>query len=175
MITVAQYCGKEKYDGSKDLIDMLQSKHIDAEYKRWINGYPLRLIVLQNLKEERFQTGLRELIGVMKRSSDPKELLRYYEENKRRFAQLDDVAIETIGIMIGNTHLIHCKQEEGGLDMCKAFDDVREEGKIEGKAEGEDRYARLAKELCLRERMADIIEAATNLEFRNRLYQEFSI
>ena len=34
---------------------------------------------------------------------------------------------------------------------------------------------KLLKELCLRERMADIIEAATNLEFRNRLYQEFSI
>ena len=150
---------------------MLQSKQISSEYKKWINGYPLHLVVLQDLKEELFQTGLRELIGVMKRSSDVKELVRYYEENKGRFAKLDEVAIETIGIMIGNTNLIHCKQEEGGLDMCKAFDDVREEGKIEG----EERYARLAKELCLRERMADIIEAATNVEFRNRLYQEFSI
>ena len=28
-------------------------------------------------------------------------------------------------------------QEEGGLDMCKAFEDEREEGKAEGKAEGE--------------------------------------
>ena len=171
LITVALYCGKEEYDGCKDLTDMLQSKQIDAEYKKWINGYPLHLIVLQELKEELFQTGLRELIGVMKRSSEQKELLQYYEENKSRFARLDDVTIETIGSMIGNNNLMECKQEEGGLDMCKAFEDVREEGKIEG----EDRYARLAKELCLRERMADIIEAATNLEYRNRLYQEFSI
>ncbi len=27
-------------------------------------------------------------------------------------------------------------QEEGGLDMCKAFEDEREEGKEEGKMEG---------------------------------------
>lgn len=135
--------------------------------------------MLQELEEEYFQTGLRELIGVIKRSSNKKELLKYYEDNKSRFAALDNLAIETIGIMIGNTNLLEYKQEGGGLDMCKAFEDVREEGKIEGKiegkAEGEERYARLAKELCLCERMADIIEAATNLEFRHRLYQEFGI
>ena len=28
------------------------------------------------------------------------------------------------------------EQEEGGLDMCKAFEDERAEGKAEGKAEG---------------------------------------
>ncbi len=175
LITIALYCGTVKYDGCNDLADMVQSKQIDAEYRKWINGYPLRVIMLRELKEELFQTGLRELIGVMKRSLDKDELLKYYTDNKKRFGELDDLAIETIGIMIGNTNLIECKQEGGGLDMCKAFEDVREEGKIEGKIEGEERYARLAKELCLRERMADIIEAASNLEYRNRLYQEFSI
>lgn len=132
MITVALYCGNEKYDGCNDLLDVLKSDQIDAEYRKWIVGYPLHIIILQNLNEECFQTGLRELIGVMKRSSDKNVLLEYYYENRERFAQLDDFTIETIGIMIGNKHLINFKQEQGGLDMCKAFDDAKEEGKMEG-------------------------------------------
>jgi len=175
LITVALYCGNETYDGCNDLSDMLQLSQTEAEYREWINGYPLRIVVLQELPEEYFQTGLREVIGVLKRSTDKNALLEYYQNNIDRFAKLDDLAIETIGVMIGNTNLIAYKQKQGGLDMCKAFDDVRAEGKIEGIVEGEERYARLAKELCLRERVADIIEAATNLEFRHRLYQEFSI
>lgn len=171
LITVALYCGTEQYDGCNDLQDMLKSDQIDAEYRKWIVGYPLHIIILQNLNEECFQTGLRELIGVMKRSADKKALLEYYIENRERFSELDDFTIETMGIMIGNERLINFKQEEGGLDMCKAFEDAREEGKIEA----EERYAKLTKELYNRKRMTDILKAATNIEYRNCLYQEFRL
>uniref|UniRef100_UPI004057014C hypothetical protein n=1 Tax=Acetatifactor sp. TaxID=1872090 RepID=UPI004057014C len=175
LITVALYCGTEKYDGCNDLSDMLNSKYIDTEYGKWISGYPLHVIVLQDLQEEYFKTGLRELIGVMKRSSDSEALLEYCNENRERFEKLDDFTIETIGVMIGNQNLIQFKQERGGLDMCKAFEMVKEEGRLEGKIEGEERYAKLTRELYIRERMADILQAATNIEYRNRLYQEFRI
>uniref|UniRef100_UPI004055A7F0 hypothetical protein n=1 Tax=Acetatifactor sp. TaxID=1872090 RepID=UPI004055A7F0 len=132
LITVALYCGTEKYDGCNDLMDVLKLEQIETEYRKWVTGYPLHIIILQDLKEEYFQTGLRELIGVMKRSSDKNALLEYYSENKERFAVLDDITIETIGIMIGNTQLIKFKQERGGVDMCKAFEDAKLEGKQEG-------------------------------------------
>ena len=136
LITVVLYCGIEKYDGCTDLRDMLKLEQIETECREWIVGYPLHIITLQELNEEKFQTGLRELIGVMKRSSDKEALLEYYNDNRERFSGLDDLTIETIAIMIGNKQLIECKQEEGGLDMCKAFDDVRLEGKMEGRIEG---------------------------------------
>lgn len=171
LITVALYCGTDDYDGCNDLKDVLKLGKINTEYRRWISGYSTNIIILQQLEEENFRTGLRELIGVMKRCSDKDALLKYYEENKERFAMLDEPAIETISIMLGNRNIMECRQEEGGIDMCKAFDDA----KIEGKIEGEERYAKLTRELCLRERMADIIKAAENVEFRNRLYREFSL
>ena len=175
LITVALYCGTENYDGCNDLKDVLKLEKIRTEYRELVAGYPTNVIILRQLDEKNFRTGLRELIGVMKRCSDNKELLQYYEDNKGRFASLDETAVETISVMLGNKNIIECRQEEGGIDMCKAFDDVRNEGRIEGKIEGEERYAKLTRELCLRERMADIIEAAGNVEFRNRLYREFSL
>ncbi len=179
LITVALYCGTEQYDGCKDLKDMLGLKQIDAEYRKWIIGYPLHIVVLQDLQEEYFQSGLRELIGVLKRSTKKASLLQYYQENQERFARLDDLTIETIGILIGNKKLVQFKQEQGGLDMCKAFEDAKmeglKEGLKEGLLEGEERYARLTKELCMRQRMTDILKAATNMEYRNQLFQEFSI
>ncbi len=183
LITVALYCGAEQYDGCNNLSDMLKSEQIETEFRKWIAGYPLHLIVLRDLREEYFHTGLRELIGVIKRSGDREALLQYYQEHKERFAKLDEVTVETIGIMIGNHKLLQYPQEQGGLDMCKAFEDAKEEGIREGIkegikegiVEGEERYARLTRELYIRERMADIMEAAINMEYRNRLFQEFHL
>lgn len=60
----------------------------------------------------------------------------YYLEHKERFRQLDDISINVMGVLIGKRTLKFFPQEEGGLDMCKAFEDEREEGRAEGRAEG---------------------------------------
>lgn len=57
----------------------------------------------------------------------------YYLEHKERFRQLDDISINVMGVLIGKRTLKFFPQEEGGLDMCKAFEDEREEGRAEGK------------------------------------------
>lgn len=136
LITAALYCGDEEYDGCHDLKDVLKLDYIETECREWISGYPTRIVVLSELDECNFQTGLRELIGVTKRKGNKEALLAYYEENKERFAKLDLQTIETIGVMIGNKKLPEFKQEEGGLDMCKAFDDAKMEGRLEGRLEG---------------------------------------
>ena len=41
-----------------------------------------------------------------------------------------------MGALIGNSKLKMFKQEEGGLDMCKAFEDERLEGRLEGERIG---------------------------------------
>lgn len=38
-------------------------------------------------------------------------------------------------------------QEGGGLDLCKAFEDEREEGRMEGKAEGKAEGERIGREM----------------------------
>jgi hypothetical protein len=48
---------------------------------------------------------------------------------------LDEISIDTMGVLIGKKSLKLFPQEEGGLDMCKAFEDEREEGIRVGREE----------------------------------------
>ena len=63
---------------------------------------------------------------------DEDAMKAYYLEHRERFRQLDDDSINVMGVLIGKRTLKMFPQEEGGLDMYKAFEDEREEGREEG-------------------------------------------
>jgi len=98
--------------------------------------YSLQLYSLKDLDEMCFETGLRELVAIFKRSKDRVDMKEYYEEHKERFRLLDTTVIDAMGALIGISKLKLFKQEGRGLDLCKAFEDEREEGREEGFAEG---------------------------------------
>ena len=87
---------------------------------------------MKDLQEENYETGLREIIAIFKRSKDREAMKQYYQEHKERFRELDEISIDTMGVLIGKKSLRMLPQEEGGLDMCKAFEDERAEGREEG-------------------------------------------
>lgn len=60
---------------------------------------------------------------------------------------LDELSIDTLGVLIGNNKLRMFKQENGGLDMCKAFEDERLEGRLEGERIGEENLRQAIKNL----------------------------
>ena len=91
---------------------------------------------MKDLQEENYETSLREIIAIFKRSKDREAMKQYYLEHKERFRELDEISIDTMGVLIGKKSLRLFPQEEGGLDMCKAFEDERAEGKAEGREEG---------------------------------------
>ncbi len=97
-----------------------------------IVDYPFSLYQLKDLREENYQTCLREIIAVFKRSKNREAIKKYYLEHKKRFEQMDELAVDLMGEVIGNRKLRMFKQEKGGVDMCKAFEDEREEGREEG-------------------------------------------
>ena len=98
------------------------------------------------LQEENYETSLREIIAILKRSKDREAMKEYYLEHKERFRELDEISIDTMGVLIGKKSLKLFPQEGGGLDLCKAFEDEREEGRIEGKEEGKAEGERIGRE-----------------------------
>ena len=105
---------------------------MEPEYRELLEDYRVKIYNLKDLKEENYQSGWREIIAVFKRSKDKEAMKAYYLEHKERFRQLDDTSIKVMGVLIGKRTLNLFAQEEGGLDMCKAFEDEREEGREEG-------------------------------------------
>lgn len=111
-----------------------EREELRAKYKHMISNCHMNLITLQDIDETKLTTGLRELIGVMKRSGNKEALYAYCKENEERFFRLDEETIDTIQVMLNQENILKYKEKKGGIDMCKAFDDMRTEGKIEGQA-----------------------------------------
>ncbi len=98
------------------------------EFYKLLQDYRVAIFNLRELEEENYETSLREIIAIFKRSKDREAMKQYYLEHKERFRQLDEISIDTMGVLIGKKSLRLFPQEEGGLDMCKAFEDERAEG-----------------------------------------------
>ena len=58
-----------------------------------------------SLQEENYETSLREIIAIVKRSKDREAMKQYYLEHKERFRQLDEISIDTMGVLIGKRSL----------------------------------------------------------------------
>ncbi|MBQ6886375.1 MAG: Rpn family recombination-promoting nuclease/putative transposase [Lachnospiraceae bacterium] len=132
VVVIMFYHGTGEYEGCTDLYGMLELDGENAVYKEFITNYRMNLITLQDIKEEKFKTGLKQLIGVMKCSKDKNALQEYMEENFEEFSHMDEETFDTISVMVNQKDLIKykkkCQNEEGMVNMCRAIEDIREEG-----------------------------------------------
>ena len=135
------------------------------------------------MQEEQFETGLREVIGMMKRGRDKNAMREYCRKNEERFRRLDEETYDVISVMIHHRKLEeykeNCRVEKGRIDMCQALEemmeDSRQEGRQEGLLDGEKRLADLVSMLLTTGRVEDIRKAMDNSEFRRELYRECGI
>ena len=143
VVTVAFYHGKKKYNGCKDLHSMLNWNEKTNKYLPYVANYKVNLVTPEDLDENYFKTGLRELIGILKRREDKESMAAFMEDNKSRFQNLDDETYEVIGILSGYKNLLKRKEknrnEEGGIDMCRAFEEMVQDGVRKGEKIGEER------------------------------------
>jgi len=134
--TICLYCGTDVYDGPCGIMEMMDVEGLSKEYKNLLKDYRVKIYNLKELEEENYETSLREIIAIFKRSKDREAMKQYYLEYKERFRELDEISIDTMGVLIGKKSLKLFPQEGGGLDLCKAFEDEREEGRVQGREEG---------------------------------------
>lgn len=145
VVTIVFYHGSKKYDGCRNLHDMLDLKGENRSFLPYIADYHMNLITLDDINEEKCETGLRDLIGFLKCREDKNKLKEYCKENEERISEMDEETFDAISVMINSRELIKNKEKYreskgGNVNMCKAMEDwaeeLKQEGKIEGKAEG---------------------------------------
>ena len=112
---------------------------------------------------------------------------KYVRENKSIFAQLSEDTYDLLTAMSGIKQMALMKDairtEKGGLDMCKAFDDMQAEwelkgerrGKRKGRREGEDSMGKLWQILFPAGRYEDLMLASTDRNYRKKLMKEVGI
>ncbi len=156
--TIGLYCGADEYDGPNGIMNMLDVEGLSKEIKNLLKDYQVKIYNLKDLAEENYETSLREIIAIFKRSKDREAMKQYYLEHKERFRELDEISIDTMGVLIGKRSLKLFPQEGGGVDLCKAFEDEREEGRMQGKAEGRTEGERIGREKGAFDMLCDLVK-----------------
>lgn len=187
-VTIVFYHGKGKWKAPAQLYEMLDVAGMDETLENLLENYRIHVICLEELKEENFKTGLRELIGLMKRRDDKNAMKKYCAENAVRFEHIDedtyDVICRLLNLKIllkGKAKYKNCERED--FNMCKAFDEMVKDGEMRGekrgekrgKKMGEERLGNLMEKLLKENRLEEALNASRNISLRKRLYQEYGI
>lgn len=145
VISLVFYHGKENWNGPRSLYDMMGFDEnlfgID-EIKMCLPDYRLNLVYAGEIEHpEQFQTSLQHIFTMLKYNSNKKTLYEYVKTNKEELRQMDDDSVLAVLALLGGQKRLmklmeESKEQKEGLDMCKAIDDLIEDGKAEGKIEG---------------------------------------
>ena len=125
---------------------------------------------------ERFHTEFRKVMKFIKYSENKKALQDMLREDK----SFETVSRDTANVINAVTHSgLKIPENEEVVNMCKAIEDIRTEGYNEGRDkgynEGENRLGTLIIKLSNLGRIEDISKAASDSDFRQKLYKEFQI
>ena len=90
-------------------------------FRKYTANYRINLVTLADLQEERFETGLREVIGMMKRGRDKDAMREYCRKNEERLRRLDDETYDVISGWIHHSKMAaykeNCGVEKGRIDI----------------------------------------------------------
>ena len=105
------------------------------------------------------------------------------EENRERFERLEEDAYDVIAALTNSSELTALKEqyrEEGsGINMCQAIREMIEDGRMEGRAQGEvvgeNRINELNRRLLSDGRQNDLIRAVQDAKYQKELLREYKL
>ena len=134
IITLVLYVGKNKiWDGERSLYGMLE---MDEKVKPFVNDFKLNLFDYHDYDSfEMFKTENRFLFEMLSCGSDKKRM-QYILNKDANYKSLDRITVDTVSGILKldiNWSLFARRDDEGRevFDVCKAFEDYKEEGKQE--------------------------------------------
>lgn len=142
VITLVVYCGTaHPWDGARCLHDLLD---IDEELKEFVSNYRLNLYDCHEHDTfDEYHTGLRQLFETVRYGRDKKQLKRIIEESKEAYNNIDSDTRELLEVIakvkIPEEYKV-VKNGEERFEMCKAFEDYRLEGRLEGERDGMQKH-----------------------------------
>ncbi len=137
VITLVVYCGMDHpWDGARCLYDLLD---IDDETKAFVTNYRLNLYDCHEHDTfDEYRTGLRQLFETVRYGKDKEQFKKVIEEKKEAYNNIDSDTREVLEVIakvkIPEEYKV-VKNGEEWFEMCKAMEDLRLEGKMEGRQE----------------------------------------
>lgn len=141
VMTLVVYWGEEKWQGANnlhDIIDFGEDEVLAKELKAVLPEYPIHILDLSQVHDYgNFQSELRIMSELYDRKNNIEEFRNYIEEHEE-CKEMDNETYWALCVLLNAKELkVRTPQGEGGkTDMCKALQDLLEEGRQEGRIEG---------------------------------------
>lgn len=138
IITLVVYFGADaSWDGAKCLYDLLE---IEDELKEYVTNYRLNLYDCHEHDTfEEYKTGLRQVFEAVRYGKDKEKLRKVMEQNYEAYSRIDSETKKMLEV-VANVRIPEAfkivEEGEERYDMCKAFEDMKQEGYDEGIEKG---------------------------------------
>ena len=130
VITITVYFGSKPWDGPRSLFEMFDIE--DQEILKYVSDYKLNLIVPAEIADpEKFRTSFGSVMSFIASSHDKSKMKELLKKNSG-FRLNDRDARRVIESCTSTKIDEDYYTDEGGINMCKAWEDYRLEGKEEG-------------------------------------------
>lgn len=150
IITLVVYFGIDSaWDGARCLYDLLD---IEEELKEYVTNYRMNLYDFHDHDTfDEYKTGLRQVFETVRYAKDKGKLREVIEENREAYSRLDSDTRNMLEVVANIRIPEKCKVLEEGeerYNMCKAFEDMRQEGFDEGIEKGIEKGIRALIQTC---------------------------
>ena len=181
VIEFVLYWGIPRWRGSHNTRRLFRKRQLSKEAWNYIDEIELHVFEMRHLPEETrnlFQSDMRIVVDFLAQGSD-------YRSDRKIVHKA--ALIKMIMVLSGDTDTDCVEQwisewgirEEDEIKMCELFEQYvrlgKAEGKTEGMAEGEDRFAFLVQSLMNSGRNEDLKRALSDRGYRKQLYMEIGL
>lgn len=133
VVSVVFYYGEEAWNGKLDLHGLLGLDREEYRFlKKYVPNYRVNIINPAEIEDlSSLEESLQMVFGMLKYRKDLQGLKTYVEKNREYFSDIDEESYRATKMMLGAESYwkdIKSKKENGGMDMCKALEDLRQEG-----------------------------------------------
>ena len=141
VITIVVYYGKEKpWDGARTLYELLDVGGNEEKILPFVSNYRLNLFDYHDYDDfDRFRSELQPVFEFLRYAGDKESMKTRMEQHKEKYESLSGQAKVLLTELTNIKEIPGVGEEEfkkGDFSMCKAFEDMREEGFIEGEKVG---------------------------------------
>ena len=175
--TVCLYLGEEPWEGPRCLKDMMNFNGEEARWETLFSDYRLNLICVNEIEDfSKYHTSLKLLLMLLANRKSKKKMKKIMEENQE-FKNVDKETALAAGKLLGINVVMEKKFEQEGeeIDMCTGLKEWLLEERSEGRTEGISLMSKLALKLNEDGRLNDLVKAAMDSEYQQKLLQEYNL
>lgn len=170
VITIVVYYGREKpWDGAKTLYELLDVEGNEERILPFVSNYHLNLFDYHDYEDfGQFHSELQPVFEFLRYAENKESMKARLEQHREQYENLSSQAKILLTELTNIKEIPGVGEEEfkkGDFSMCKAFEDMREEGFIEGEKIGRTEGEKIGRTEGIKEgRAEEIID--TGREFK---------